>query len=80
MQYALCFLDKWLQQSGFVYGKDYMFVANVHDEFQTLVHKDKVDTYVKLANKSISYAGEYLKIQCPHIGESDVGYDWSQTH
>lgn len=80
MQYALCFLYKWLNDRGWVYGKDYMFVANIHDEFQTLVHKDKVQEYRKLADKSISFAGEYLNIQCPHIGESDVGMTWADTH
>jgi len=50
------------------------------DEFQTLVHKDKVDHYVRLANRSISYAAEHLKIQCPHEGESDVGKNWYATH
>lgn len=80
MQYALCFLYKWLNDKGWVYGKDYMFVANIHDEYQALVHKDKVEEYRKLADKSIEYAGQYLKIQCPHIGESDVGTDWAATH
>ena len=30
MQYALCFLHKWLTRDGYVYGTDYKFVANVH--------------------------------------------------
>lgn len=80
MQYALCFLHKWLQDRGWIYGDDYRFVANIHDEYQTLVHKDKVDEYIALADKSIEYAGQYLNIQCPHIGESDVGHNWAETH
>lgn len=54
--------------------------SNGKDEYQTLVHKDKVDEYKALADKSIEYAGQYLGIQCPHIGESDVGTDWYMTH
>lgn len=80
MQYALCFLYKWLQDEGYTYGTDYKFVANIHDEYQTLVHKTKVERYKELANKSIEYAGKYLGIQCPHIGESDVGHNWFETH
>lgn len=80
MQYALCFLYKWLTKRNFVYGKDYHFVANVHDEYQALVHKDRVDEYVRLADRSISYAAEHLKIQCPHKGESDIGKSWYETH
>lgn len=30
MQYALCFLHKWLQDEGWSYGADYKFVANIH--------------------------------------------------
>jgi len=80
MQYALCFLDKWLRDRGWVYGKDYMFVANVHDEYQALVLESKQDEYVQLADKSIAHAGKYLNIQCPHKGESDVGKNWAETH
>jgi DNA polymerase I len=80
MQYALCFLYKWLCDRKWVYGKDYMFVANIHDEYQALVHKDKVKDYRVLADKSIKFAGEYLNIQCPHIGESDEGQNWAETH
>lgn len=54
--------------------------SNGKDEYQTLVHKSKVERYKELANKSIEYAGKYLGIQCPHIGESDVGHNWYMTH
>lgn len=32
MQYALCFLYKWLQDEGYTYGTDYKFVANIHEQ------------------------------------------------
>ncbi len=80
MQYALCFLYKWLCDRKWVYGRDYMFVANIHDEYQCLVHKSKVDEYVELADRSISHAAKVLNIQCPHIGESDLGKNWAETH
>lgn len=80
MQTALLTLEEWLQDRGWVYGKDYMYVANIHDEYQTLVLKDKVSEYIELADRSISHAGELLNIQCPHIGESDVGDNWADTH
>lgn len=80
MQYALCFLYKWLTDKGWTHGKEFMFVANIHDEYQCLVREDLVQQYIPLANKSISHAGVFLKMQCPHVGDSDVGYDWSQTH
>lgn len=80
MQTALCFLYHWLTEEGLQHGKDYWFCANVHDEYQAMVHKTIQDLYIKLANKSIAHAGEYLGIECPHIGESDVGFSWAETH
>lgn len=80
MQYALCFLYKWLQKRGFVYGEDYFFTANVHDEYQACVKEHLAEQYAELANRSISYAAEYLKIKCPHKGESDIGRNWHETH
>lgn len=80
MQYALCFLVKWLQDLGWVHGKEYYFVANVHDEYQCMVRKDLVQTYIPLADRSIAHAAQYLKIQCPHKGESDQGMNWAETH
>jgi len=80
MQTALCFLYMWLNKRGLVYDKDYWFCANVHDEYQACVREEVKDIYVPLANKSISHAGTFLGIQCQHIGESDIGLDWSQTH
>lgn len=80
MQYALVFLQEWLDEKGWTHGEEYGFVANVHDEFQAEVREDLCEEYKKLANRSIAYAGEYLKINCPHVGESDVGDNWSETH
>ena len=80
MQYALCFLYKWLTDKGWEHGREFMFVANIHDEYQCLVREDLVQEYVPLANKSITHAGVFLNMKCPHVGDSDVGTDWSQTH
>lgn len=80
MQTALCFLDFWLRKEGLVYDRDYFFCANIHDEYQACVRKEVLDVYVPLANKSISHAGTILGIQCPHIGDSDVGTTWAETH
>jgi len=80
MQYALVFLHEWLTEKGWKFGEEYRFVCNMHDEFQTLVREDCVEEYIPLANRSISFAAEHLKIQCEHKGESDVGMNWSETH
>lgn len=80
MQYALVFLYRWLTERGWVYGEDYGFVANVHDEIQAEVLAGKAEEYAALACKAIEYAGEYLNIQCEHKGEYDIGNNWYETH
>ena len=80
MQYALLFLYKWLCQRGWVHGREYGFVANVHDELQAEVREDLADEYAALARQAITTAGEFLKIACPHQGESEVGNNWYETH
>lgn len=80
MQYALVFLYEWLTAKGWVHGREYGFTANVHDEFQAEVREDLAEEYAELAKKAIVYAGEYLKIACPHAGESDIGSNWYETH
>jgi DNA polymerase I-like protein with 3'-5' exonuclease and polymerase domains len=80
MQYALLFLYKWCTERGWIHGEHYGFVANVHDEFQAEVRDDLAAEFAEMAERSIATAGEYLKIQCPHVGEADIGRNWWETH
>ena len=80
MQYALVFLSGWLDDHGWKHGVEYGFVANIHDEIQAEVREDLAEAYAKLACAAITYAGEYLKISCPHKGEYQIGNNWSETH
>jgi DNA polymerase I-like protein with 3'-5' exonuclease and polymerase domains len=80
MQHAVVFLHQWLQDLGWVWGKDYAFVANVHDEFQAEVRAPLVPKYRELAEYSIRYASEYLKMTVPQQGESEAGANWYETH
>lgn len=80
MQYALLYLYKWCTQRGWVHGREYGFCANIHDEFQAEVREDIAEEFAALAEKSITTAGEYLKIACPHVGEADTGRNWYETH
>lgn len=80
MQYALVFLYDWLTERGWEFGEDYAFVLNNHDEFQAEVREDIAEEYSRLAEESITYAGEYLNISVRHEGESQIGYSWADTH
>ncbi len=80
MKKALVILYQSLGEAGLEFGRDYEFVANVHDEYQTLVRKEHVDTFSRLAVEAIRRAGEYYNFRCPLDGEAKVGRSWAETH
>jgi DNA polymerase-1 len=62
------------------HGREYAFVANIHDEFQAEVTPDKAETFGKLAVESIQHAGKQLKLNVPLDGEYKIGNNWAETH
>jgi DNA polymerase I-like protein with 3'-5' exonuclease and polymerase domains len=62
------------------HGREYAFVANIHDEFQAEVTPDKAEVFGKLAVESIQHAGKQLKLNVPLDGEYKIGNNWSETH
>ena len=76
MKKALVLLDKTLQLNTV----DYKFVANIHDEWQIEVPKDKAEFIGKFAVDSIIKAGEHFNLRCPLDGEYKIGGNWSETH
>jgi len=69
-----------LTTRGLKFGKDWGFVAHVHDEYQALVRPEYVDLYKELAIDSFRKSGEYFNLKCPMTGEARVGQNWEQTH
>jgi DNA polymerase I-like protein with 3'-5' exonuclease and polymerase domains len=80
MQYALVLLYQWLTERGWKHGREYGFVANVHDEIQAEVRDDLCLEYAELATQAIKVAGEMLGCGCEHKGEYDIGKNWHETH
>lgn len=80
MQLAKVLLYDRLIELGWQWGKDFCFVANIHDEFQCQVREDLVQRYVKMANRSIVKASEILKCSALAEGDSAVGNNWYETH
>jgi len=80
MKRALIKLHRDLTILGWEHGKEYAFVANVHDEFQAEVLPEKADLYGKMAVESIRFAGDSLGFNCPLDGEYKVGRNWAETH
>ena len=80
MKVALLQLFTRLNQMRWQHGREYSFVANVHDEFQAEVQPDKVGAFSELAVESIRMAGRELKLNVMLDGEAKVGETWAQTH
>ena len=76
MKQALILLDDLLKLNTV----EYKFVANIHDEWQIEVPKDKADFIGQFAVDSIIKAGKHFNLRCPLDGEYKIGGDWSETH
>jgi DNA polymerase I-like protein with 3'-5' exonuclease and polymerase domains len=80
MKVALVQLFHRLNAMKWQHGREYSFVANVHDEFQAEVLPDKASVFGELAVNAIRAAGKELKLNVLLDGESKVGMSWKETH
>ena len=76
MKKALCLL----QEYAILWGLDYYFVGNIHDEVQAEVRGDQADKYGRLAVSCLEAAGIELGLNCKLTGEYKVGSSWAETH
>lgn len=65
---------------GWVYGRDFAYVANVHDEIQSEVRPELAEEYGRELADCIREAGVRLGIRCPLAGSFDIGANWKETH
>jgi len=80
MKVALVQLFHKLNQLRWQHGREYAFVANIHDEFQAEVLPDKAEAFGHLAVESIAHAGQQLKMNVRLDGEFKIGNNWAETH
>lgn len=80
MKQALVILDEDLQAAGLQPGKDYEFVANIHDEWQIETFPERAAFIGTTAEEAIRKAGEHFKFACPLKGNHSVGQTWADTH
>ena len=80
MKVALVQLFHRLNAMKWQHGREYSFVANVHDEFQAEVLPDKASVFGELAVDAIRRAGKELKLNVLLDGEAKVGMSWKETH
>lgn len=80
MKLALVILDANLQAAGLIPGKDYEFVANVHDEWQIETLPEHAEFVGQTAASAIAEAGDQFKFRCPLKGNYESGQTWADTH
>jgi DNA polymerase I-like protein with 3'-5' exonuclease and polymerase domains len=80
MKVALIQLFHALGKSKWQHGREYAFVANIHDEFQAEVIPQHAEDFGKLAVQAIRVAGKELKLNVQLDGEYKVGTTWAETH
>lgn len=76
---TVLFYDKLIEK-GLRSGEDFMLVAHVHDEVQTLCKKGLEDIVGETAQEAMAEAGEALGFKCPLSANFDPGSNWSETH
>jgi hypothetical protein len=81
MKKALVILDaNLLGVYNFMPGKEYEFVANIHDEWQIECDERYATTIGETAKLAFELAGKALNLRCPLAGEYKIGKTWADTH
>jgi len=80
MKKALINLYDSLTDKGWIFGKEYAFVLNCHDEIQAEVKPELVEEYKLAAVQAIRDAGKFFNFKCELDGEAKEGLSWAHTH
>ncbi|PPE71464.1 DNA polymerase I [Caldimonas thermodepolymerans] len=68
------------EEFGWVHGKHFGYLANVHDEVQQEVLPELAETAGKEFALAITRAGEHFNLKCRLDGAYDIGTNWHETH
>lgn len=71
---------KLYEQHGWVWGRDFIIRAWIHDELQFTVRKDIAEDFGRVTIQAIQQAGEALALRCPITGEYKTGRTWKDCH
>ncbi len=64
----------------FEWGVDYGVVCWYHDEYTVECREEIAEEVRKITEDAISWAGEFYKIPCPHLGQGAIGKNWYAIH
>ena len=89
MDYAGCFLDRWLgglhfdekRRPYYLYkGCVVRRIGYFHDELEFECEEQVAEEVADLIEKAITKSGEHLKLKVPLAGEGKVGKTWKEVH
>lgn len=88
MDYAGCFMDRWLGEIHWEDRKPYYLykgykvrrIGYTHDEYEYEAEEPIAQEVGDMVVKAIVRAGEFLKLQVPLAGEAKVGKSWKDVH
>jgi DNA polymerase I-like protein with 3'-5' exonuclease and polymerase domains len=69
-----------IEAEGLVWGKDFYFLAHVHDEVQIAVKKGYEELVGKITIDSAQRVAERYKFRCPLAAEYKIGQSWAECH
>jgi DNA polymerase-1 len=69
-----------MEKNGYKLVDDWNMLIWYHDEFQMECRPELAEFLGRTAAHAIKWAGEYLKIECPHDGDYKIGRSWYETH
>ncbi|WP_197729354.1 MULTISPECIES: DNA polymerase [Rhizobium] len=77
---AMIFAYQELSTRGYVFGRDYAFVAHIHDEIQTECRPELAEEVGQIVVEGMRAAGTFFAFGCPIDGEFKIGNNWKETH
>lgn len=69
-----------MEERGYIFGKDYAMVLQVHDECDYECREDIAEELASIAKECTTKAGEYFNIRIRLDGESKIGRNWYEIH
>jgi len=69
-----------LTAAGLRHRYDYLWLLNIHDEYQIASKPNLADQIGQLARQSIIDAGKLLGLRVALDGDYKIGNNWAETH
>tara|TARA_R100001086_G_scaffold51282_1_gene22841 strand:- start:4412 stop:6340 length:1929 start_codon:yes stop_codon:yes gene_type:complete len=76
--YNICYDDLVIE--GLTYGKDWAFLAHIHDEIQFAVREEYAQQLADIATAASKKAGNQFKMRIDVASEYKIGNNWAECH